>query len=70
MPVAPPIDATRPLEATEGARKHAPDERRTRHMTETSTPPGVIALDAVVFIAGVLILGALIVWFARRIFKE
>ncbi len=41
-----------------------------RVMTDTSTPPGVIALDAVVFIAGVIILGALIVWFGRRIFSE
>lgn len=39
-------------------------------MTDTSTPPGVIALDAVVFIGGVIILGAGILWFARRIFSE
>lgn len=39
-------------------------------MTQTSTPPGVIALDAVVFIVGVIILGSLIVWFGRRIFNE
>ena len=39
-------------------------------MTDNSTPPGVIALDAVVFIVGVLVLGTLIVWFARRIFDE
>lgn len=39
-------------------------------MSQTSTPPGVIALDAVVFIGGVIVLGALIYWFGRRIFTN
>jgi len=39
-------------------------------MSQSSTPAGVLVLDAVVFIAGVVILGALIAWFARRIFSE
>ncbi len=43
---------------------------KLRRMTESSTPPGVIALDAIVFIGGVIVLGAIIVWFARRIFLE
>jgi len=38
-------------------------------MTSTSTPGGVLVLDAVVFIGGVLILGVVIAYFARRIFK-
>jgi hypothetical protein len=32
--------------------------------------PGVVALDAAVFVIGVAILGAVLVYFARRIFKE
>ena len=39
-------------------------------MNATPTPNGVIVLDAVVFVIGVAILGAIIVYFARRIFKE
>lgn len=39
-------------------------------MSDSSTPAGVIALDAVVFVVGVVLLGSLIVWFARKIFLE
>ncbi len=39
-------------------------------MFQSASPNGVIVLDAVVFILGVAVLGAAIVWFARRIFFE
>lgn len=51
----------------DGARP-SPSERT--NMTDSSTPAGVIVLDAVVFIIGVAILGSAIAWFARKIFWE
>lgn len=39
-------------------------------MPDSSTPAGVLTLDAVVFVIGVALLGSLIVWFARKIFLE
>ncbi|GAC1303288.1 MAG: hypothetical protein NVSMB19_13160 [Vulcanimicrobiaceae bacterium] len=39
-------------------------------MSDSSTPTGVLVLDAVVFIGGVAILTVVIVWFARRIFSD
>ena len=45
---------------------------RTEILGMKALPPsaGVVALDAVVFVIGVAILGAVLVYFARRIFKE
>ena len=39
-------------------------------MQASSPSPGVTVLDAVVFVIGVAILGAVLAYFARRIFKE
>ena len=66
MRVPPPTPSVRPVETTGSARAAA----NACVMSDSSTPAGVLVLDAVVFVVGVAILGALIVWFGRRIFSE